>query len=437
MELVILFVFTLMNGIFSMSEMAVVSSRKARLQQLIDDGAESAKIALALTDNPTRFLSTVQVAITLISILSGAFGEQAIAGNLRNTLITAFPALVDIAPTIATVITVAGTAYLSVVLGELVPKRFALQNPERIASLIAVPMNILSGLASPLVWILSHSALFIMRLLGIKESDESTVTEFEVMAMIEEATEKGVFHTSEQEMVEAIFELDERRIGSLTTPRTEMVWIDLEAPIDDFKRVIIEDKYSSYPVGRGNADNIVGIVQSKDMLAELLKGNEIDLETMMSEPFYIPEGVTVARAISMFKEQGIHTAVIVSEFGGVEGIVRMHDIIEHIFGELRNDENTPDDPDAVQREDGSWLLDGQYFIEDFKDHFPQFAIPDAEKGKYETIGGFVMFRLGRVPSAADTFSWEGLRFEVMDMDGVRIDKMLVQPIKPKDEDNAL
>jgi putative hemolysin len=435
MELLILLGLILFNGVFAMSEMAIASVRRARLQAQVEQGNHNAKIALELVDSPNRFLSTVQIFITLISIIQGVFGGQAFASGIAQFIRVNIPMLAEFSEPIGYTIIIGATVYLSLVVGELVPKRLALQNAERIAMLVAPPMSFLATLATPLVWLLSKSTNLIIRLLGISAQEENAVTQMEVLAMVEEGVNTGVFEEREQEMVEAVLRLDERRMGSLVTPRTEIVWIDLNDTPEDISRKISQEKYSSYPVGRENVDNIVGIVEAKDLLAQLIKGQPLNIEAAMTPPVFIPESVSAASAIQQFKREGIHTALIVSEYGGIEGMVRMHDIIEQVFGELDGGKLSNTESDAVQRDDGAWIFEGQYMLTKLEEHFPDFDIPFEENGKYETVAGFIMARLGKVPQAHDQFDYRALYFEVLKMEGVRIDKVLVKPATPKKEDH--
>lgn len=409
-----------------MSEMAVVSSRKARLQSLADEGDESAVRALALIEHPNRFLSTVQIGITLIGVLAGAFGGTAVSGPIADQLVQTFPDLEPAtASTIAVGLIVGLTTYLSLVIGELVPKRIALSSPEAVARLIAGPMTLLSKLATPVVWLLSTSTSVVVRFLPIKPDDSPDVTEMEVLSMIRQGVDVGIFAKDEEEMVEGVMRLDEIRVGSVITPRTEVVYLDIEDDAETIQERIASNPYTTYPVVQNNMDRVLGIVRVKDLLSSLLKDQTLDLEAIMLQPLLIPESVTVAHALEQFKSTGIHTGLVVGEYGGIEGLVRMHDIIEQIFGELDEGEYANHDPDTIQRGDGSWLLAGQVSLDKLADIYPEFDIPDNERGNYETLAGFVMSRLGRVPSVTDTFEWQDLVFEVVDMDDVRIDRVLV------------
>ncbi len=424
MELLVLFGLFILNGLFAMSELAVVSARKARLQSLADAGDSQAKAAIKLIQEPDQFLSTIQIGITLIGIFAGAFGGSALAGDLAEILRDVLPSLGATADTIGLILIVLLTTYLSLVIGELVPKRLALRNAEGIARRVARPMGILARFTRPVVWILTQSSNLILRLMGIREMQPPPVSEMEVITMIRDGVNAGIFGQSEDEMVQGVLRLDERRIGSIITPRTETVWLDINDSEDVIREKIIESPYSAYPVARGSMDDIVGIVRSKDLLAQLIKEGALDLITVMIKPHFIPESVTVFDALEHFKRSGIHTALIVGEYGGIEGLVRMHDIIELIFGELDVEQIDAHDPDMRRREDGSWLLGGQVSMEQLEELYPNVNFPDNDN--YETLAGFVMAQLREVPEEADHFNFDRLIFEVVDMDGVRVDKVLVR-----------
>lgn len=427
MNVIIILLLIALNGVFAMSEIAVVSARKVRLQQMADEGNRGAKAALELANAPNRFLSTVQVGITLIGILAGAFGGASLAKDLEAQL-ERIDGLEDYSQPISVALVVVGITYLSLVIGELVPKRLGMQSPERAAALMARPMNWLSRITAPVVKVLSLSTEGLMRLMGTKPTDQY-VTELEIIAMIRQGIDIGVFEETEQEMVEGVFRLDEQRVVGVMTPRTDIVWLDVDDPFDEIRAQITEATYSVYPVCQGSIDNVLGIVRTKDLLVKTLAGEQPDLRTIMQRPLFVPESVSASRLLELFKSSNIHVAFVLGEHGDIEGMVTLNDILEEIVGEIDEE-----DPEAIQRQDGSWLLDGLISIHKVQDIFPDFELPDDEEGTYVTLAGFVMARLGRVPSAADSFTWENLHFEVMDMDGRRVDKVLVKPLeKPKDE----
>ena len=421
-EIVIIFLFIILNGVFVMSEIAVVSSKKPRLQQRANEGDQRARRALDLAGDPNPFLSTVQVGITLIGVLVGAVGGVTL-GNQIAPLIAQIPILAPYATSIALFIVVLVITYFSIVLGEIVPKRIGLQNPEKLAATFAGPMTFVSRLFSPLVWFLTKSSDLVMRLLGQKPSIESPVTEEEILVQIDQGTQAGVIEETEQDMVEGVFRMHERRVFSLMTPRSEIIWLDIKDSPKEIQKVIEESMYSRFPVCEDSLDNVLGIIKARDLLLESLHGEPLALKRNLQQVKYIPETSFASRALEIFKSGAAEMLLIVDEFGSVQGVLTINDILEEIVGDLEASE-----PQATQRQDGSWLLDGMLSIEDFKEIFNIRRIPDEDE--YETLGGFVMTSLGRVPKPADRFEWTIFRFEVMDMDGNRVDKVLVTTIPP-------
>ncbi|MCU0511497.1 MAG: hemolysin family protein [Anaerolineae bacterium] len=422
MELLILLGLTLINAVFVMSELAVISSRRARLQALVDAGDRRAKTVLELMDNPDRFLSTVQIGITLIGTLAGVFGGAAIAEDIAVWIRNTLPALAPYADPLSVAAITLLTVYLTLVIGELVPKRLAIQNPERIACTLAAPMQRLSRLTAPLVALLTLSSNLVIRLLGVKPPSEPAVTEVEVLSMIEQGIEGGIFEASEQQMVQGVFELDARQVREIVTPRPDIVWLDIDDTRDDIRRKLSENVYSAYPVCRDGIDNVLGVVHSRELLLHVISGGDkVELTRIMQPPLFIPEAVTVSRVLRRFKESGIHIALIVGEDGGVEGLVTLNDIVAEILGAMDQE-----DPQFTKREDGSWLIDGYMPIARFTEMFPDIQLPENEEGEYQSVAGFVLARLGRIPAAAEGFVWQGYTFEVVDMDGVRIDKVLIR-----------
>lgn len=432
MELIILLALILLNGVFSLSEMAVVSARKSRLQHRAEQGDESAKLALDLARHPNRLLSTVQIGITLIGILAGAVGGATLADQLLP-VIQEVPSLEPYAEELSFGLVVLLTTYLSLVIGELIPKRIALTNPERTAMFIAQPMAWLSQIATPLVWFLSKSTELGVRILGIRGSQEPPVTEGEIVALMQEGSQYGVFAEDESEMVKGVLRLDDIRVGGIITPRTELVWLDMTDDTETIKAKIIKEPHSVYPVVENDMDHVRGIVKLKDMLAHLVQHDEIDLASIMRKALVLPESVPTAHVLQRFKETGVHTAFIVGEYGGIEGVVTMHDVVEEIVGEIDGHPNVDVDREAVQRADGSWLLDGLLSLYRVEEIYPSFSIPEEELGAYDTLAGFVLARLGHIPECAEYFTWNDLIFEVMDMDEMRIDKVLVRPVGESDE----
>ena len=426
-QIIIVLLLIVVNGLFAMSEIAIISARKARLRQKADEGDHKARAALELAETPNRFLSTAQIGITLIGILAGAFGGATLAEEL-GAYLGRIPPLKPYGEVIGLVIVVLATTYLSLVIGELVPKRLALNNPERIAAAIAAPMRALSVIAYPAVRLLSLSTELVLRILGIRPSAEPPITEEEINVLLEQGTEAGIFQEAEQDMVESVLLLDERRAAGLMTPRPEVVWLDIDDPPDEIRRKMIASPYSRFPVCRGSLDDVLGEVEARDLLARNLCGESFDLKSLLQKPLYVPETMPALKVLEAFKKSGTQMALVIDEYGSIQGLVTLKDILEAIVGDIPSAEELAE-PQVVQREDGSWLLDGMLPVEEFREILGIGELPGEEQGLYQTIAGFVMTQLGRIPSAAEHFEWGGLRFEVMDMDGNRVDKVLVAPAK--------
>ena len=430
MEILIIFLLMICNALFAMSEMAVVASRKVRLQQWANQGNARAQVALDLAQSPNRFLSTIQVGITLIGILAGAFGGTTVARSLEGYL-KGIPYLRGYSEVLSLGIVVLGITYLSIVLGELVPKRLALNNPERIASAIAVPLRLLATITHPVVQVLTISSEGVLKLLGYQPSREPPITEEEIKVLIEQGTQAGVFAEKEKDIIKSVFRLADREVGVLMTTRLEIVWLDLNAPIEENRVKIMDHPYSRFPVAQDNLDNVLGVVRAKDLLDQGLSSQLMDLKEKMTPPLFVPENAPALHLLEMFKKSRPHLALVVDEYGGIQGLVTLNDILESIVGEISS-QNQPAEPQAVQREDGSWLVDGMVPVDEFKEIFDLVRLPGEGSGHFQTLGGFIMMQMGRVPRPADHFEWEGLRFEVVDMDGKRIDKVLIS--KGSDQD---
>ncbi len=423
LEILIIFLLIVANGVFAMSEMAVVAARKSRLEDWANKGNARARAALELANAPNRFLSAVQIGITLIGILAGAFGGRTVADRMAAYL-DMIPGIERYTQAIALGLVVLVITYLSLVVGELVPKRLALRHPERIATLIANPMRLLTTVFSPIVHLLSISTDAAFHLFGRHHVQEPPVTEEEINTLVQKGTEAGVFEESEQNMVEAVFSLSDRSARSLMTPRTQIAWLDLNATVDQIRARIMESGYSRFPVSTGSLDHVAGIVQAKDLLAHHLAGQPLDLKPLLQEPLFVPRSISVLHVLELFKQSGKHIALVVDEYGSIEGLLTHHDIFEAIAGDIPFSEK-PSDPKAVQRHDGSWLLDGMLSVDEFKDIFHLESLPGEKRDAYQTLGGFVFTQMGRVPAVSESFEWNDLRFEVVDMDGKRIDKVLV------------
>jgi putative hemolysin len=420
-EILVIFLLIVFNGILAMSEAAMLSVRKARLQQRINDGDRHARLALSLAESPNKFLSTIQIGITVIDVLIGAI-SGALAAGLFVTWLAKIPALVPFSGAIGVAVGVIVTAYFSIVLGELVPKRLALLNPEGLSSAIAGPMLFVSKVFMPFVWLLSKSTDLILHTFGIRHTDDIPVSAEELLVQLDQGTQAGVFEEAEQDMVEGVFSLSDQRVNALMTPRNEIIWLDINDTPAEIRRIVKDSPFSRFPVGDDSLDNVVGVVKAKDLLlAELKSGKQ--LKEIARPPLYVPETAFGSRALEILKEAKREMVLVVDEFGVVQGLLTLADILEEIVGAFEGE------PQATQRQDGSWLLDGMLPNDEFKEIFNLRRMLDEEE--YETLGGFVMLHLGRIPDAGDLFEWNGLRFEVMDMDDKRVDKVLVTTIPVK------
>lgn len=424
-DLFLIFILVLGNGLFAMTEIAVVSARKARLQQWANEGNTRAQDALNLANSPNRFLATVQVLITMLTLLTGAAAGSTIAQELASTL-SYLPWIGHYSERIALTVVVVGVGFIQVVFGELVPKTVALNHAEKIAALVAWPMQIISRIAYPAVSLLGFVTDFILRIVGSKPSSEPPVTGDEINVMIAQGTEAGVFQESQQDMVESVIELNARRINSIMTPRPDIVWLDIEAPFEENREKILGSSYSRFPVCRDGLDEVLGIIHTKDMLADCISGRSIDLQAHTRKALTIPETIPVLKSLESFKESGIHIALVIDEYGSLQGLVTLNDIMEAIVGDIDTHDQKEEKPGAVQREDGSWLVDGMQPIEDFMDLMEIGSLPEEDTDTYQTLGGFVMMKLGRIPKAGDHFRQDDVRYEVMDMDGNRVDTVLVK-----------
>ena len=424
-EIFAIFFLLIANGIFSMSEIAVVTARKSRLMELAENGLLRAKQALELANHPNRFLSTVQIGITLVGILAGAFGGGALTQWLAARL-GDIPVLAPYGRTIALTIVVLCITYFSVIIGELVPKRLALGHPESIAMFMAPPMRLLLVICDPLVQLFTVSTDLVFRLFGKRFDQQSLVTEEEITILLRQGAATGVFEETEKEMVEAIFNLGDKSARGLMTPRTRIVWLDVNDSIDRVREKLSISSHSRFPLCDGGLDNVLGIAQTKDLLSAFLSGKGFDLKATMQPADFVPRTMTALQVLDHIKRSGSHIVLVVDEYGGIEGLLTHHDLLEAIAGDMPLSA-TPSEPKTTQRKDGSWLLDGMLSIEEFKDLFHLSALPGEKKESFQTLGGFLFTQMGRVPSVSDTFEWNDLRFEIVDMDRKRIDKVLVSP----------
>ena len=423
MDLLLLFFLTLLNGLFSMSEMAIVSARKARLQHLADEGKQGARVALQLAQNPSTFLATIQVGITVIGISSGAFGEATLVTGLSEWL-SQWPLLDRHSQGMASAIVISGITLASLILGELVPKRLALLNPERVAGIVAPLMHLLARITYPVVHVLTAATEGFLNLLGLRSAVESPVTEEEIKVLMEQGAEAGVFEEHEQQLVNRVFRLDEMRVTGVMTPRGDIVYLDLDDPLAANVQRIRDAHHSRFPVVHGGLKNIEGIVLAKSLLEASLAGRPFEL-TNLAKPLFVPETLTVMELMASFKKHRQTMALVVNEFGDTVGLATLNDVMEALVGDIATAEDE-NDRDVVQRDDSSWLIDGSVTVERFKDVLDiDQALPEQELESYQTIGGFAMLMLDRVPRVADRFDWDDLTFEIVDMDGNRVDKLLV------------
>ena len=434
-EALLIILLIIANGVFSMSELAIVSARRVRLEQWAKEGNVKARAALRLISSPNNFLSTVQIGITLIGISSGALGGATVAKSLKVSLDN-ISVLRPYNETLSFVIVVGIITYLSLVVGELVPKRLAMSNAERIACLVAPPMRFLANIGTPIVYLLSVSTETLLNLLGIQATEESQVTEEEIKVMIAQGAESGMFEEAEHDIVERVFRLGDRAIKSLMTPRREIDWLDVDAPFEETQKEVLSSGHSRFPVARENLDNCLGIVEIREFLNASINGKPIDLVKVINPPLYVAETASALSVLEQFKQSGDRVAMVTDEYGGVEGIVTLTDLLEAIVGDLPSNDRQGD-PDAMQREDGSWLIDGMISSDRLKELLEVEELPYEEERNYHTLGGLMMTYLRHIPIVGEHFTWERLRFEVVDMDGNRVDKVLINlsPVIQSDDDD--
>jgi putative hemolysin len=421
MEFLLLVFLILLNGAFAMSEMALVAARRARLQKMAEEGDTSAAVAITLHDEPTRFLSTIQIGITSIGVLSGIVGEAVFAAPLAMKL-QKYGLDPEISGVIATVLVVLTITYFSIVIGELVPKRIGQSNPEGIARMVARPMQALALLTRPFVRLLSVSTDAILRLVGLRPHESPSVTEEEIHAMLEEGSEAGVIEQQEREMVRNVFRLDDRQVGSLMIPRADILYLDVEQPIEDCLKLVADSDHSRFPVCRGGLQEVLGTVSAKQILNHSLKGGLTDLQRLLLPAVFVPESLTGMDLLDHFRASGTQMVLVVDEYGEVQGLVTLQDVLEAVTGEFKP--RTQEEAWAVQREDGSWLLDGLIPVPELKDQLGLKTVPEEDKGRYHTLSGLVMWLLGRLPQTGDIAEWEDWKLEIVDLDGKRVDKVL-------------
>ncbi len=429
MQIILLIALIFLNGLLAMAEIALITARKSRLQRMIDQGDPAAALVLKLGEDPTNFLSTVQIGLTSIGILNGIVGQAALARPLAQTLqqMNMEPVAAEYT---ATAVIVLMITYFSIVLGELVPKRLAQTRPEAIARLVARPMVALNAISKPFVKLLAGSTSLVLRAFGIKHSTEPSVTEEDIHALLVEGSNAGIIELHEHTMVRNIFRLDDRQIASLMVPRGEVTYLNINAPLEENLRIIEQSRHSRFPLVKDSWDEILGVVNVRKLMVKMLHGQRPDLEQDLEPPVYVPESLTGMELLQNFRSSGGELAFVIDEYGQVLGIVTLQDVVEALMGEFKP--QNAEDAWAVQREDGSWLLDGLIPIPELKDRIGIKSVPEEDKERYHTLSGMMMLLLGRLPQTTDHVEWEGWRFEIVDMDGKRIDKVLAMPIAPSD-----
>ncbi|MBA4602381.1 HlyC/CorC family transporter [Thermoactinomyces sp. AMNI-1] len=420
---IIILLLIIMNGIFSMTELAIVTSRKVRLDQKAKEGSPQAQTALRLAEKPNELLSTIQIGITLIGIVTGAFGGAALSGKVA-VLLDRVDVLAPFSQEISMVLVIVLTTYLSLIVGELVPKQIALVNPEKAAMIVARPMYWFSVIGKPVIWILSKSTALVLKMLGVKKPTKPDVTEEEIQQLVEQGVYSGAVEEIEHEMVDQIFYMSDKRLGDILTPRTQLVWIDVESSFEENMRIISDSYHSRFPVGKGSLDEFLGIIHTKKVFRLLLKGEKFSIEDCIEETLLLPEHMKVFQALETVKKSGMHEAVVVDEYGGIEGFVTLHDFMENIFGDLPYREEE-EEPQITRRDDSTWLADGLVSVDTFIRYFDLEDEMVMDSGDYHTLGGFLTSYLGDIPEVGDVIKIRDLKLEIVDMDHVRVDKIMI------------
>jgi putative hemolysin len=423
MDVALLFFLIVLNAGFAMSEMALTTSRKARLQVMLEAGEHGVEAAIDLHDHPTKFLSTVQVGITSISVLNGIVGDAAFSEPLGEWLHATFNLSLRPAHVTATALVVLIITVLTIIFGELVPKRIGQMFPETVAAIVAPPMQWLSMATRPLVVLLSKTTEAILRLIGVKGHSNRAVTEEEIAASLEEGLDAGVIEAQEHQMVRNVFRLDDRQIGSMMIPRAEIRWLDANAPIADVLRAVVDDPHARYPVCRGGLDDVIGVITAQGLLKPLAEGRTPVLTEELQAPVFVPETLSGMELLDHFRTHVAQLVFVVDEYGAVQGVITLRDVLEAITGEFGPESG--DDAWAIRREDGSWLMDGLIPVPEIKDRLEIKDLPEEDRGRYNTLAGMIMLLLGRLPRTTDAVEWGDWRFEVVDLDGKRVDKVLV------------
>lgn len=425
-EVAVVVLLVIVNGLFAMAEVAMISARRVRLQHLAERGNTRARKALLLLQDPNNFLSTVQVGVTLVGVLSGAFGGATIAEKIAGFL-QRYPAIAPYGETIGISVVVLVITYLSLVIGELVPKRLALHHPERIATLVAGAMSAISRIGAPIVAVLSGSTNVVLKLFRLQDSKESAVTEEDVRGLLRQGTQAGVFEPAEQRIVERVFQFGDRRVSALMTARADINWLDINDDRAGWRAEISRSTHSRFPVCEGDLDRTIGILQAKDFL---VAPEGSDVRSLLRAPVVVPEHMPALKVLESFRQTTVHIALVLDEYGGVQGLVSATDILEALVGELPDTE--PHKHSFIQRPDGSWLIDGGVPVDDVKHVLQVVELPGEKTGRFQTLAGFIIDNLRKIPTEGDQFTWAGNRFEVVDMDGNRIDKVLVVPAQRRD-----
>ncbi|KAB2330707.1 hemolysin family protein [Bacillus mesophilum] len=430
-SILIILILIVANGLFAMTEIAIVTSKKTRLERMRDEGNNKAAYALKLAEDPNQLLSTIQIGITLIGVITGAFGGATIAGQL-SVYVEQIEFLAPYSYQLSFIIVVGISTYLSLIIGELVPKRIGLGNPEKVASAVAKPMYYFSKVGRPLIWVLSKSTELLLKILGIKPTNEPNVTEEEITQLIEEGVYSGVVEEIEQDIVEQIFYLGDKRLSDILTTRTKLIWLDIEDSFAENMKKINESPHSKFPVGKGSLDRFLGIIHTKDLLSKVAAGVEFDLADCIEDTHILPEYMKVFHVLEILKKSGKHEALVTDEYGGVEGFVTLHDIIENIVGDMPEDDEEV--PQIIKRNEDTWLADGLVSIDAFIRYFD---LEDSsllkDRSHYHTIGGLFAYVIGNLPKIKDTIQVEDLEIEVIDMDGARLDKLLITKLNTEKE----
>ncbi len=428
LEIIVVILLVLLNGFFVMSELAIVSSRRGRLERLAADGSAGAHAALALAEDPSRFLAAVQMGITLVAILAGAFSGATVADRIEGW-IGFHSAIAPYAKPISIAVVVVAVTYLSLIIGELVPKQIALKNPEPIAVRVAPAVTLLARAITPVLWLLNLSSNCLLRLMGLNPGFERRVTDEDILSLIKEGERSGLLHPDEREMVEGVLDLADRAVRTIMTPRPGVAWVNVDEPQDMVLKKIRACPYAQVLVCRGSLDATLGVVRKQDLLDQSLDGAPLDVESALHKPLSIPEGVSILRTLDLFRKTPVNTAVIVDEYGTIQGIVTRTNLLEAVAGDLPDVDADPD-PKVTRREDGALIIEGSMPISDV---VGLLGLRDRPQGDFVTLAGFALHQFHHVPQPAEQFTWHGWRFRVVEMDGSRIDKMLVEPVEEPDQ----